>query len=93
MAQAHVFCDEVNPGLRPSEVIAVIKDHAGRRHFLRAERDYLKASNGSSYFPVAVVHAAAGGLVLVELPHEAETGANRLWVSKDRLLEPVEVPT
>jgi hypothetical protein len=90
---AHVLCDEVKPGLRSSEVIAVIKDHTGRKHFLRAEGDFLKEQGGRKYFPVAVVHTAPEGLVLVELPHEAETGVNRLWVQGDKLLEPVEVPT
>jgi hypothetical protein len=27
---------------------------------------------------------------LIELPHEAETGANRLWVKEDQLDEAVE---
>ena len=49
-------------------------------------------NKGGTRLPVGIVHVdPKTKLVLIELPHEAETGANRLWVSQDQLDEPVEV--
>ena len=31
-----VVCDEIGPGMRPSERTVAVKDISGRRHFLRA---------------------------------------------------------
>jgi hypothetical protein len=90
---AHVVCDQVSPGLRDSEVIAAIKDLYGRRHFLRVERDFLAREKGRQYLPVGLVHVdRRSGAVLIELPQEAETGANRLWVRPEDLLDPIEAP-
>lgn len=83
---ATLRCESVSEGLRDSEAIASLRDFHGRRHFIRVERDFLSTQNGDSYLPVAVVHIdAREHAALVELPHEAETGANRLWVKSDQL--------
>ena len=90
---AHIVCEQVSPGLRDSEVIAAVKDFHGRRHFIRVERDFLTTEKGRQYLPVGLVHVdRKTGAVLVELPHEAETGANRLWVRPEDLLDPIEAP-
>jgi hypothetical protein len=89
---ARVLCDQVTNGLRESEVIAAIRDVHDRRHFIRVERDFLvTGDNGTHYLPVGVVHSdPRSKAVLIELPHEAETGANRVWVRSSALLEPFE---
>lgn len=88
---AKLLCDNITEGLRSSERLAAFKDYRGRRHFLRVETDYLSEQGGKSYLPVGVVHAdPRTGLVLIELSHEAETGANRLWVKPDQLDESIE---
>lgn len=88
---AQIRCEEVERGLRASEALAVFRDYRGRRHFLRIERDFLSQQNGSYFLPIGVVHIdPRSNLVLVELPHEAETGANRLWVNQDQLDKPLE---
>jgi len=88
---AQIRCDEVRRGLRASEALAIFRDYEGRRHFIRVERDFLSEENGHSYLPVGVVHVdPRTNLVLIELPHEAETGANRLWVTQEQLDKPVE---
>jgi hypothetical protein len=90
---AHVVCEQVSPGLRESEVIVAIKDQSGRRHFIRVERDFLTMDKGKSYLPVGLVHVdPKSRAVLLELPHEAETGANRLWVRPEDLLDQIEAP-
>lgn len=88
---ASVRCTAVNDGLRQSEALASIQDFRGRRHSIRVERDFLSRNNGSVYLPIGIIHIdSRTKTVLIELPHEAETGANRLWVTPDQLDEPVE---
>jgi hypothetical protein len=86
-----IRCDSVVEGLRASEALAIFRDYQGRKHYLRVERDFLSVEGGSAFLPVGVVHVdLRTKLVLIELPHEAETGANRLWVKQEQLDEPVE---
>jgi hypothetical protein len=88
---ARIRCEKVSEGLRPSEAVASFVDFHGRTHFIRVERDFLTERAGSLFLPVGIVHVdPKTNAVLVELPHEAETGANRLWVRQDHLDEPVE---
>ncbi len=88
---AELRVEKVSEGLRPSEAVATLRDYRSRRHFIRVERDYLSVKNGDTYLPIAVVHVDPGTrAVLIELPHEAETGANRLWVTQEQLDQPVE---
>jgi hypothetical protein len=88
---AKIHCAAVSAGLRPSEVVASFVDFHGRRHFIRVERDFLDEGPSGSFLPVGVVHVdPKTKAVLVELPHEAETGANRLWIRPEELDEPVE---
>lgn len=66
--------------------MAVFHDYAGRVHYQRVERDFLSDFEGVSYLPVGVVHIDdRKQMALIELSHEAETGANRLWVTRDQL--------
>jgi hypothetical protein len=91
MIMAKLCCDNISEGLRASERLATFQDYRGRRHFIRVESDFLSEQGGHSYLPVGVVHVdPRTKLVLIELPHEAETGANRLWVKPEQLDEPVE---
>jgi hypothetical protein len=88
---AQIRCESVSEGLRASEVVAVFRDYEGRRHFLRVERDFLSEKDGIFFLPIGIVHVdPRTKLILIELPHEAETGANRLWVKQKQLDEPAE---
>lgn len=63
----------------------------GRNHFIRVERDFLSQEPGGAFLPVGIVHVdPRTKAVLIELPHEAEIGANRLWVRQEQLDEPIE---
>jgi hypothetical protein len=89
---AKIICSNVTEGLRPSEVVASFVDYYGRTHFIRVESDFLSELNGHQLLPVGIVHVdPKSKAILVELPHEAETGANRLWVKPEQLDEPVQV--
>jgi hypothetical protein len=88
---AKIRCSGISEGLRPSEAVASFFDFHGRKHFIRVERDFLDEGPDGSFLPVGVVHVdPRTKAVLVELPHEAETGANRLWIRPEQLDEPVE---
>lgn len=88
---AKIRCANVTDGLRPSEVVASFADFHGRTHFIRVEQDFLTEQEGSTFLPIGVVHVdPKNKAILVELPHEAETGANRLWVKQELLDESVE---
>ena len=88
---AKIRCSNVSEGLRPSEVVASFVDFHGRTHFIRVEQDFLSEQDGARFLPVGIVHVdPKTKALLVELPHEAETGANRIWVKPDLLDEPIE---
>jgi hypothetical protein len=88
---AKIRCEAVSEGLRSSEAVVTLRDYHGRRHFLRVERDFLSEQGGAMYLPIGVVYVdPRTKAVLIELPHEAETGANRMWMRQDQLDEPVE---
>lgn len=89
---AQVICDKVSPGLRASERSVAIKDVYGHRQHLRVPFDFLTEKGEKFYITVGIVHVdRKTGAVLIELPHEADSGANRLWVRHQDLLEPLEV--
>jgi hypothetical protein len=87
---AQVLC-EVSPGLRETEKTAAVRDVYGRKHFLRVEEAFLTHRGGRQYLPIGVVGVdEAKGLALIELPHESDSGTNRLWVRQGELIEPSE---
>jgi hypothetical protein len=86
-----VRCESVSEGLRASEALVTLRDYHAKRHSIRVEKDFLSEKRGAFYLPIGVVHFdPKTKAVLIELPHEAETGANRLWVKAEQLDEPVE---
>lgn len=88
---ARIRCDRLEEGLRSSEVVAVFRDYRGREHYLRVEGDFLSREGDSYLLPVGVIQAdVSHHAVLVELPHEAETGANRIWVNQNQFDESIE---
>jgi len=87
-----ILCEQVSPGLREADAILTFFDFYARRHFLQIEKDILVHRNGSSYLPVGFVHRdARTGAFLIEFPHEAETGVNRIWVNAEKVLDADEV--
>ena len=83
-----IACEQVTQGLRDSERTIAVRDVHGRRQFLRVEYDFLTREAGKYWLPVGKIYEdRERGLTLVELPQEAETGANRLWVRAGELLE------
>jgi hypothetical protein len=84
---AQVLC-EVLAGLRDSESAVAVRDIRGHKYFLRVETGFLARVNSCCYLPVRTVGIdAAKQLALIELPHEADSGVNRLWVRPADLRE------
>ena len=82
---ASVAC-EVSKGLRDSERTAAVKDVFERKHYLRVELGYLSHEDGLNYLPIGVVGIDdKKGLILIELPHESDSGISRLWVRQSDL--------
>lgn len=80
---AMIRCD-ISNGLRPSEALAAFKDYKGKTHYLRVERDFLIKDNEGYSLPVGIVEIGKK-FTLVEFSHEAETGANRIWLPNDKI--------
>ncbi len=57
-----------------------MKDINGRQESLQVNDDFLTYEEGRSYLPVGVVYRDKDK-VLIEFPHEADSGTYRIWVS------------
>ncbi|MCI0462664.1 MAG: hypothetical protein L0Z62_37420 [Gemmataceae bacterium] len=92
---ALVVCHEVSRGLRPSDRNVAVKDVNGNRQYLQVPADFLTPGEKEKfYITVGVVYQdPKTKAVLIELPHEADSGANRLWVWPGDFLKPIEVAT
>jgi hypothetical protein len=76
---AQIIC-EVGPGLRDTERTVAVRDVYNRKHFLRVELGFLSREGDRWYLPIGVVGIdESKGLALIELPHESDSGSNRLW--------------
>lgn len=83
-----VLCEQVAPGMRESERCVSVRDVRGHREWLLVEQDFLAMHQNRTYLPIGVVQVdRERNLVLVEFPHEAATGGNRVWVRSSDLLE------
>jgi hypothetical protein len=81
---ADVRC-EVRPGLASFERGVAVTDIEGRRQYLRVNADFLTYQDGQSYLPIGVVYRLPDK-VLIELPHESDSGAYRMWVDPTTIL-------
>lgn len=86
----YVKC-EISEGLRASEVTVAVRDVDNRPEFLRVHREFAQQFDNQGYLPIGVVfydRESGRDQVLIELPHEADSGTNRLWVPRSSLFEP-----
>lgn len=83
----YVVCDEVSDGLRPADATVAIKSLKNRREYLRVSKTNLLERGHSKYLCIGVVHQdPATRAFLIEFPHEADSGANRIWVPEAAVL-------
>lgn len=89
----YVVCDEVTEGLRPSDVTVTVKSLKNRREFLRVSQKSLLEHNSRKYLAIGIVHQdPSTKAFLIEFPHEADSGANRIWVDSAQVLHEEQVP-
>ncbi len=85
---AAILCEQVAPGMRDSERCVSVRDVRGHREWLLVEKDFLTVRRNNTYLPIGIVEVdRERDLALVEFPHEAATGGNRVWVRASDLLE------
>lgn len=76
-----VRCKETAGGLLPDGVTAEVVGTDGNPQFLQLTKSMINYFNDMTYIPVGIVHIDRGNrTVLIELPTEADSGANRMWV-------------
>jgi hypothetical protein len=76
------------PSLRESEVQVTVHDITGRPQRLRTERDFLLIQGGKPSLPIGIVaRHPTEDKVLIEFPHEADSGANRMWAAPESFLQ------
>jgi len=86
-----ILCEKVSRGMREVDAIATLRDYHGRRHFLHIEKDFLTCQDSHWSLPVALIHRdPRTGAALIELPQEAETGVNRIWVRAEDVVSSSE---
>ena len=79
-------CEVIPGGILPNAVTAIITDVGGRSQYVQVTDGMINRDDGQPYLPVGIVDIdRRSRRVLIELPVEADSGANRMWVSFDAL--------
>jgi len=78
-----LLVEEVGAGLHPNEAIVAVSLADGGKERLVVSRRSLARNS----IPIGWPISEDRDLVLVELPRETQTGAWRVWVNKDQLIE------
>ena len=82
----YLECEVKRPeALGNGHVIAEVTDRSGRREQVAVEEAYLVRRAGRTFLPVWFISQDPNTrLVQVELPQEAASGVNRIWVTPSR---------
>jgi hypothetical protein len=85
---------EVQEGPRPGFKVVGVASIEGYSEFLTLEERFLVKRDGRYFLPVLIVGKdRQHNTLLVQLPYEADSGANRAWVKREAILpETDEVP-
>jgi hypothetical protein len=85
----YLECEVKRPGaLGNGHIIAEFTDHAGQREQVAVEEAFLVRRAGRTFLPVWFISQdPASRLVQVELPQEAASGVNRIWVQPEKTFE------
>jgi hypothetical protein len=81
-----LYC-EVAKGLRASEASITVREFDGRPQFFPLDRGLVASENGRNTVPIQILCIdRETKRAFVGLPQEADSGANRMWVSLDALV-------
>jgi hypothetical protein len=73
---------QVGRGLHPSETVVAVQTAEGSQRVVVSRRSIQNDS-----IPIGWPLGEKAGAVLVELPRETQSGAWRVWVPKDQLID------
>jgi hypothetical protein len=77
-----VECQVSSSDLLDTYIVGVRDAVSKKTHFLRVSKSFVNQDNKKTYLPIGVVRLDYDNQkALIELPREADSGANRLWVS------------
>ena len=85
-AMPEVLC-EVSKGWRDTEITVCVQDVRGWRQFMQVTPTMVNDYDGQPYLPVGLIqvdHKARKALI--ELPTEADSGVNRMWLPFESFL-------
>ena len=72
---------EISEGLTESDITVCVKDIEGREQFIHVLPSMVNRDGEASYLPVGVIEVdRRNNRVLIELPIEADSGVNRMWM-------------
>ncbi len=78
---------EVEEGARPGYVSVGVPGVQGRKEYLSMEDRFLvRHEDGLYVFVIVIGRDPRHGTLLVQLPTEADSGANRMWIASDSVL-------
>jgi hypothetical protein len=78
---------EVSEGLLDTDITVCVKDAKGFRQYMHVTPTMVNYYDGKPYLPVGLIqvdHKARRALI--ELPIEADSGANRMWMPFESFL-------
>jgi len=78
---------EVSEGSRDTEVTVCVRDGTGFRQFMQVTRAMVNTYDEKPYLPVGIIQVdRKARRALIELPTEADSGVNRMWMRFDSFL-------
>jgi hypothetical protein len=92
-----LYFPEVECQATPSDLfetmIVGVPDETENHHFLRVARGVVRKEDGRTYLPVGIVEVdRRKKRALIQLPYEADSGANRLWVPFEKFRQRIATP-
>ena len=76
---------EVSEGLTGSDITVCIQDLLGNEQYIHVLPSMVNWEHDVPYLPVGIINVdRPHGRVLIELPIEADSGVNRLWMPFER---------
>lgn len=81
-----VLVEDVGGGLHPSETVVEVKTSDGGVERLVVSRRSIRDKSIAIGWPIG----EKGDAFLIELPRETDTGAWRVWVKKEQLIDAEE---
>ena len=84
---------EVSEGLTERDITVSVKDIDGGEQYIHVLPSMVNRENVTTYLPVGIINVdRRNRRALIELPTEADSGANRLWIPFDSFRAESGVP-